>query len=99
MLELFAGHECLTIYHDHLFANPQETMAQAFAFLGEAPVTVKVKNRKLNRIAHREGITNHREVAAFFQRSLFEEYFDPISSARSPPPHRARLRASCCASL
>ena len=73
---LFASHQTLQIEHETLFSAPQETLGQAFRFLGEEPVAVKVKDRKLNRVAHKDGITNYAEVVRFFQRSLFEDFFD-----------------------
>jgi hypothetical protein len=73
---LFASHQTLQIDHETLFSAPQETLGQAFRFLGEEPIAVKVKDRKLNRIAHKDGITNYAEVVRFFQRSLFEDFFD-----------------------
>jgi hypothetical protein len=73
---LFGGHQTLQIDHETLFSAPQETLGQAFRFLGEEPVAIKVKDRKLNRVAHKDGITNYAEVVRFFQRSLFEDFFD-----------------------
>lgn len=73
--EMFQEHQCLTLEYETLFAAPQETMADAFRFLGESPVEVTVKDEKLNRVPHKEGITNYSEVAAHFRRSLFEDYF------------------------
>jgi LPS sulfotransferase NodH len=73
---LFGGHQTLQIEHETLFSAPQETLGQAFRFLGEEPIAVEVKDRKLNRVAHKDGITNYAEVVRFFQRSLFEDFFD-----------------------
>jgi hypothetical protein len=73
---LFASHQTLQIDHETLFSAPQETLGQAFRFLGEEPIAVKVKDRKLNRVAHKDGITNYAEVVRFFQRSLYEDFFD-----------------------
>jgi len=75
--EFFEAHDCLTIDYEALFAAPQEMMATAFRFLGEEPIEVGVKDRKLNRVPHREGITNFAQVVRSFRRTLFEDYFDP----------------------
>ena len=73
---LFASHQILQIDHETLFSAPQETFGRVFTFLGEEPIAVKVKDRKLNLIAHKDGITNYTEVVRFFQRSLYEDFFD-----------------------
>ena len=73
---LFGGHQTLQIDHETLFSAPQETFGRVFRFLGEEPIAVKVKDKKLNRVPHKEGITNYAEVVRFFQRSLFEDFFD-----------------------
>jgi hypothetical protein len=73
---LFGGHQTLQIDHEALFSVPQETFGRVFRFLGEEPIAVKVKDKKLNRVAHKDGITNYAEVVRFFQRSLFEDFFD-----------------------
>lgn len=74
--ETFADHDCKVLYHESLFADPQAEMARVFDFLGQAPAEITLRDKKLNRVSHREGITNYDEVAAFFQRGYFEEFFD-----------------------
>jgi len=74
--ETFAGHETAVVYHEDLFAAPQAALDRVFAFLGQPPAALKLKDRKLNRVPHREGIRNYAEVAAFFKRSYFADFFD-----------------------